>query len=60
MILSEQQDFVIVQMNLNKGGLEPLESDGELQIIVQAPAGGNTYVSVTAPRQINGGESYIL
>ena len=60
MILSEQQDFVIVRMDLDKGGLEPLESDGELQIIVQAPAGGNTYVSVTAPRQINGGESYIL
>jgi len=60
MILSEQQDLVIVEMNLDKGGLEPLEPDGELQIIAQAPAGGNTYVSVTAPRQINDGESYIL
>jgi flagellin FlaB len=61
MILSEQQDLVIVAMNLSKdNGLEPLEDNGELQIVAQAPAGGNTYKSVTAPRRINEGESYIL
>ncbi|WP_394338554.1 flagellin [Halonotius aquaticus] len=60
MILSEQQDLIIVQMNLDSSGLEPLEDNGELQIVAQAPAGGNTYKSVTAPRRINEGESYIL
>lgn len=61
MILSEQQDLVIVAMNLSQNnGLEPLEDNGELQIVAQAPAGGNTYKSVTAPRRINEGESYIL
>ena len=61
MILSEQQDLVIVAMNLSKdNGLEPLEDNGELQIVAQAPAGGNTYKSVTAPRRIKKGESYIL
>ena len=61
MILSEQQDLVIVEMNLSQdNGLEPLEDNGELQIVAQAPAGGNTYKSVTAPRRINEGESYIL
>ena len=61
MILSEQQDLVIVAMNLSQNnGLEPLEDNGELQIVAQAPAGGNTYKSVTAPRRINKGESYIL
>ena len=61
MILAEQQDLIVVTMNLSKdNGLEPLEDNGELQIIAQAPAGGNTYKSLTAPRRINEGESYIL
>ena len=61
MILSEQQDLIIVSMNLSQNnGLEPLEDNGELQIVAQAPAGGNTYKSVTAPRRINKCESYIL
>ena len=60
MILSEQQDLIIVQMNLDSSNLAPLEDNGELQIVAQAPAGGNTYKSVTAPRRINEGESYIL
>ena len=60
MILSEQQDLIIVQMNLDSSNLAPLEDNGELQIVAQAPAGGNTYKSVTAPRRIKKGESYIL
>ena len=61
MILAEQQDLIIVTMNLTKDNrLEPLEDNGKLQIIAQAPAGGNTYKSLTAPRRISEGDSYIL
>ena len=59
-ILEEQQDLVVVEIDLTSGNLEPLEDNGELQIVAQAPAGGNTYKSVTAPRRINEEESYIL
>jgi hypothetical protein len=40
--------------------LKPLKDNQELEIIAQAPAGGNTYRSLTAPRRIDEGESYIL
>ncbi len=60
-IISEQEDLVVVTFNLSKGDqLQPLEDNQELEIIAQAPAGGNTYRSLTAPRRINEGESYIL
>jgi len=60
-IISEQEDLVVVTFNLSKGDqLQPLEDNQELELIAQAPAGGNTYRSLTAPRRINEGESYIL
>ncbi len=60
-IISEQEDLVVVTFNLSKGDqLQPLEDNQELEIIAQAPAGGNTYRSLTAPRRIDEGESYIL
>ena len=60
-IIAEQEDMVVVTFNLSKGDqLQPLKDNQELEIIAQAPAGGNTYRSLTAPRRINEGESYIL
>ena len=60
-IISEQEDLVVVTFNLSKGDqLQPLKANQELEVIAQAPAGGNTYRSLTAPRRINKGESYIL
>jgi len=60
-IISEQEDLVVVTFNLTKGDqLKPLKDNQELEIIAQAPAGGNTYRSLTAPRRIDEGESYIL
>ena len=60
-IISEQEDLVVVTFNLSKGDqLQPLKANQELEVIAQAPAGGNTYRSLTAPRRINEGESYIL
>ena len=61
-IIAEQEDLVIVTFDLSAGSsnLQPLKANQELQIIAQAPAGGNTYRSLTAPRRIKNGESYIL
>ena len=61
-IIAEQQDLVIVTFDLNASNtqLQPLKANQELEIIAQAPAGGNTYRSLSAPRRIKDGESYIL
>ena len=60
-IISEQEDLVVVTFNLSKGDqLQPLEDNQELEIIAQAPAGGNTYRALSAPRRVKEGESYIL
>jgi len=59
-ILSEQEDLAVVRFDLTKGNLEPLEDNGEVTFVAQAPAGGSTYRQLSAPRRINGGESYIL
>jgi archaellin len=62
LILSEQQDLMVVQFNLSdmEGDLEQLEPTEKLTIVAQAPAGGQSYVEVQAPRQIQEEESYIL
>ncbi|MFQ3476238.1 flagellin [Halonotius sp. F2-221B] len=61
-IIADQEDLVIVSFDLSAGSsnLQPLKANQELEIIAQAPAGGNTYRSLTAPRRIKDGESYIL
>jgi len=61
-IIAEQEDLVVVTFDLDDVGnnLESLEANQELEIIAQAPAGGNTYRSLSAPRRIKNGESYIL
>ena len=61
-IIADQEDLVIVTFDLDAtaNNLQSLKANQELEIIAQAPAGGNTYRSLTAPRRIKDGESYIL
>jgi len=61
-ILSDQEDLMVVEFNLSamQGDLQALETSQKLTIVAQAPAGGQSYVEVQAPRQIGDGESYIL
>jgi flagellin FlaB len=62
LILSDQEDLMVVNFNLTNmsGDLAPLETSQKLTIVAQAPAGGQSYTEVQAPRQIDDGESYIL
>ena len=60
-VLSDQEDLVIVTFNVSKPNtLNELEGGDEVIFVAQAPAGGNTYKKLSAPRQINEGDSYIL
>ncbi len=60
-ILSNQEDLMVTQFDLtNLSGVEPLESSERVRLIVQAPAGGQTYTELKTPRRIFEGDSYIL
>ncbi|MFB6232899.1 MAG: archaellin/type IV pilin N-terminal domain-containing protein [Haloarculaceae archaeon] len=61
-ILSDQEDLMVVQFNLSNmdGDLQAIKTSQKLTIVAQAPAGGQSYKEVQAPRAIRDGESYIL
>jgi len=60
-ILSEQGDRVDVGFNLTAADtLNELDEGTRMQVVVQAPAGGSSYKSVQAPRNIDEGDGYIL
>ena len=60
-ILADQEDLMTVEIELDdQDGIEPLESSETVQIVAQAPAGGNTYTELKTPRRIFDNESYIL
>jgi hypothetical protein len=61
-ILSDQEDLMVVRFNLSKmgGDLQAIETSQKLTVVAQAPAGGQSYKEVQAPRQIQDDESYIL
>jgi flagellin-like protein len=60
-ILSEQNDLMVVNFNLTElNGLNPLDTTTKLTMVVQAPAGGQTYTELKSPRRISKDESYIL
>ncbi|MFB6232789.1 MAG: hypothetical protein ABEH61_00880, partial [Haloarculaceae archaeon] len=61
-ILSDQEDLMVVNFNLSNmsGDLQAIQTSQKLTIVAQAPAGGQSYKEVQAPRQIQDGESYIL
>jgi len=69
LILADQQDLMVVEFTLNSTtsnsktgieGVDAIEDGDDITFIVQAPAGGSTYATLSAPGRINEGESYIL
>ena len=60
-VLTEQEDILIVEIDLDaEDGIEPLEESETVSLIVQAPAGGQTYKQLKTPRNIDTDASYIL
>jgi len=60
-IISEQEDVLVVEFTLGDiDGIEELESNQNVKIVAQAPAGGQTYTELKTPRRIKPNESYIL
>ncbi|ERH01858.1 MAG: hypothetical protein J07HN6_01417 [Halonotius sp. J07HN6] len=53
---------MIVQFNLSatQGDLRGIDTSEKLTLVAQAPAGGQSYKELQAPRQIQEDESYIL
>ena len=69
LILADQDDLMVVEFTLNAtddnpkqgiDGVDPIEDGDDITFIVQAPAGGSTYATLSAPGRINDDESYIL
>jgi len=60
-VLKDQEDLLISQINLTAANnIEPLAESETVKIIVQAPAGGQTYKELKTPRNIEDNSSYIL
>ena len=60
-VLKDQEDLLIVGIDLQEeSGIEPLDESETVQLIVQSPAGGQTYKELKTPRNIDQDASYIL
>jgi len=60
-VLREQQDLLLVQIDLAEvDNIEPLEESEQAKIIVQAPAGGQSFKEIQTPINIEEGDTYIL
>ena len=60
-VLKDQEDLIIAQLDLDgQNGIDPLGESETIKLIVQAPAGGQTYKELKTPRNIENGDSYIL
>ena len=60
-VLKDQEDLLISQINLTAASnIEPLAESETVKLIVQAPAGGQTYKELKTPRNVESNESYIL
>ena len=70
LILADQADLMVVEFNLNDtnaaftdndiSGVSAIEDGDDITFIIQAPAGGSTFATLSAPSRINEGESYII
>ena len=75
LILADQNDLMVVEFNLNAtdrtgtsipnrdediDGVSAIEDGDDITFIIQAPAGGSTYATLSAPGRINEDESYII
>ena len=62
-VLKDQEDLLAVEIDLeNQSGIEPLGESQSVKLILQAPAGGQTFKELKTPRNIenNESDSYIL
>ena len=60
-VLEDQEDLIVAQLDLDgQNGIDPLGESETIQLIVQSPAGGQTYKELQTPRNIEDGDSYIL
>ncbi|ERH07437.1 MAG: archaeal flagellin N-terminal-like domain protein [Halonotius sp. J07HN4] len=69
LILADQDDLMVVEFTLNStddnrpvdiDGVSAIEDGDDITFIIQAPAGGSTYATLSAPGRINEDESYIV
>ena len=60
-VLTEQEDILVVGIDLDaQSGINPLEESETVSLILQSPAGGQTYKELKTPRNIDTDASYIL
>jgi len=60
-VLKDQEDLLAVNINLNEtDSVSGLEESERVKLIVQAPAGGQTFTELKTPRNIEDSSSYIL
>ena len=60
-VLKDQEDLLISQINLtNASSVSPLDESERVKLVLQAPAGGQTFKELQTPRNIESGDSFIL
>jgi len=60
-VLRDQEDLLRVSIDLeNAGPVSTLKESERVKLVVQAPAGGQTFTEVQTPRNIEDNSSYIL
>ena len=60
-VLKDQDDILVVEIDIgSQSGIEPLSESETVSLILQSPAGGQTYKELKTPRNIENGASYIL
>ena len=62
-VLKDQEDLLAVEIDLDEeSGIEPLDESQSVKLILQSPAGGQTFKELKTPRNIqdNKQESFIL
>ena len=60
-VLKDQEDLLAVNINLNEtSAVSGLEESEKVKLIVQAPAGGQSFTELKTPRNIESDSSFIL
>ena len=60
-VLKDQEDLLAVEINLNKADpVNGLNESESVKLVLQAPAGGQTFTELKTPRNIESDSSYIL
>ena len=60
-VLKDQEDLLAVEINLNKADpVNGLNESESVKLVLQAPAGGQTFTELKTPRNIESDSSFIL